>query len=118
MEHYSDLYGRENTISDATMEAVERLPVIEELDETPSLGELSKAIDSLYPQAKHQGWMESQQKSSRVQRHHSLNTSTHCSVSAGRKGTFPRTCEAVTSSACARTKEIAVTAITTGESPC
>lgn len=35
------MYGRENTISDATLEAVERLPVIEELDETPSLEELS-----------------------------------------------------------------------------
>ena len=29
VEHYSDLYGRENTTWDATMEAVERLPVTE-----------------------------------------------------------------------------------------
>ena len=41
------MYGRENTISDATLEAVERLPVIKEIDETPSLEELSQAIDSL-----------------------------------------------------------------------
>ena len=47
VEHYSDLYGRENTISDATLEAVERLPLMEKLDETPSLEELNKAIDGL-----------------------------------------------------------------------
>ena len=28
-ERYLELYGRDNTISDATLEAVERLPVIE-----------------------------------------------------------------------------------------
>ena len=47
VEHYSDLYGRENTIYDATLEAVERLSLMDEIDEAPTLEELSKAIDGL-----------------------------------------------------------------------
>ena len=48
VEHYSELYSRESTISDSTVEAVESLPTMEELDEMPSLEELSKAIDRLH----------------------------------------------------------------------
>ena len=47
VEHYSELYSRESTISDATLEAVEQLPIMEELDEVPGLEELSRAIDRL-----------------------------------------------------------------------
>jgi len=47
VEHYSDLYSRETIILDATLEHVERLPVMKELDKMPSLEELSRATDSL-----------------------------------------------------------------------
>ena len=38
---------RENSILDAALEAIECLPVMEELGERPTLEELSKAIDGL-----------------------------------------------------------------------
>jgi len=47
VEHYSDLYSRENSISDAAVDAMESLPVMDELDQCPTLQELSKAIDGL-----------------------------------------------------------------------
>ena len=47
VEHYSDLYSRESTISDPMLESIEPLPIMEEVDEMPSLEELSKAIDNL-----------------------------------------------------------------------
>ena len=47
MEHYSDLYSRENIVSPSALDAVECLPTMEELDTEPTLEELSKAIDSL-----------------------------------------------------------------------
>ena len=47
MEHYSDLYSRENVMSPTALDAVECLPVMKELDAEPTVGELSKAIDSL-----------------------------------------------------------------------
>ena len=40
VEHYSELYTREN---------IECLPILEELDEEPTVDELSKALDSLAP---------------------------------------------------------------------
>ena len=47
VEHYSDLYSRENIVSPSALDAVECLPTMEELDIEPTLEELSKAIDSL-----------------------------------------------------------------------
>ena len=47
IEHYSDLYSRENTVSPATIDVIKCLPTIDELDSEPSVGELSKAIGSL-----------------------------------------------------------------------
>ena len=47
VEHYSDLYSRENTVSPAALEAIECLPIMEELDAEPTIEDLSKAIDSL-----------------------------------------------------------------------
>ena len=35
VEHYTDVYGRDNNILEATLEAVERLPVVTELVEMP-----------------------------------------------------------------------------------
>lgn len=47
VEHYSDLYSRQNTVSPSALDAMECLPTINELDAEPTLDELSKAIDSL-----------------------------------------------------------------------
>ena len=47
VEHYSDLYSRENIVWPSAHDAVECLPTMEELDTEPTLEELSKAIDSL-----------------------------------------------------------------------
>ena len=47
VEHYAELYSRENTITDAAYEAIETLPCMPELDEPPDELELGKAIDSL-----------------------------------------------------------------------
>ena len=47
VEHYSDLYSRENIVSPSAFDAVECPTTMEELDTEPTLEELSKAIDSL-----------------------------------------------------------------------
>ena len=47
MEHYSDLYCKENTVSHSALEAIERLPTMDELDAEPTVVDFSKAIDSL-----------------------------------------------------------------------
>ncbi|XP_076035992.1 uncharacterized protein LOC143021955 [Oratosquilla oratoria] len=47
VEHYSELYSRENTIAPSALDAIEPLPIMEELDAEPTIAELGKAIDSL-----------------------------------------------------------------------
>ena len=47
VKHYSDLHSVENIVSPSVLDAVECLPTTEELDTEPTLGELSKAIESL-----------------------------------------------------------------------
>ena len=47
VEHYLDIYSRENTISQEALDSIEDLPVLEELDAEPTLEELSKAINAL-----------------------------------------------------------------------
>ena len=47
VEHYSELYSRENSVTTSALEAIDSLPTMEELDAHPTLEELSKAIDSL-----------------------------------------------------------------------
>ena len=49
VEHYSELYSRENTATPSALDSIESLPVMEELDVLPTEEELSKAIDSLAP---------------------------------------------------------------------
>ncbi|XP_037790199.1 uncharacterized protein LOC119585605 [Penaeus monodon] len=44
---YSELYSRENTVVASALDAIEPLPIMEELDAEPTLAELRKAIDSL-----------------------------------------------------------------------
>ncbi|RDD64003.1 hypothetical protein DU478_22495, partial [Thalassococcus profundi] len=47
VEHYGELYSRENVVTDTAMENTTPLPIMEELDSPPTIEELSKAIDSL-----------------------------------------------------------------------
>ncbi|XP_050707960.1 uncharacterized protein LOC126993145 [Eriocheir sinensis] len=47
VEHYSELYSRENTVTEDALNAIECLPVLEELDREPTLAKLNEALDSL-----------------------------------------------------------------------
>nr|XP_058942010.1 uncharacterized protein LOC131770312 [Pocillopora verrucosa] len=46
-EHYQELYSRETVVTDTAVENTSPLPFMEELDDPPTIEELSKAIDSL-----------------------------------------------------------------------
>ena len=89
-EHYQDLYLRESVVTEAALNSIPSLPVMEELDTPPTEEELSKAIDSL-----------------------SCTTSMSSSVSAGRKDMCPKTCAMQESSPSTRTRVIAATVTTT-----
>ena len=45
MEHYSEIYSRDTITTTSSFEAIENLPVMEELDAVPTVEELSTAID-------------------------------------------------------------------------
>ena len=47
VEHYSDLYSRENTVTPSALGAIKCMPIMEELNVEPTVDELSKVIDSL-----------------------------------------------------------------------
>ncbi|XP_076031941.1 uncharacterized protein LOC143019846 [Oratosquilla oratoria] len=47
VEHYSELYSRENPVAPSALDAIEPLAIMEELDAEPTIAELYKAIDSL-----------------------------------------------------------------------
>ena len=47
MEHYSAFYSKENTVVTSALDAIEPLPIMEELNAEPTLTDLRKAIDSL-----------------------------------------------------------------------
>ena len=47
VEHYTELYARENVITEDALNAIDCLPELEELDREPTIDELSEALDSL-----------------------------------------------------------------------
>ena len=47
VEHYLELYATQNVVTEAALNAIEELPVLDELDAEPTEEELSKAIDCL-----------------------------------------------------------------------
>ena len=47
VEHYSELYSRENSVSAEALGAVETLPTMDELDSEPTMEEVSTALDAL-----------------------------------------------------------------------
>src|SRR6201996_3765554 len=49
VEHYSDLYARENMVTEEALSAVECQPMMNELDVVPTLEELKEALDALAP---------------------------------------------------------------------
>ena len=74
-EHYQELYSRENRVTSEAIESTDQLPVLEELDNPPSVEVLSKAINSLASgkapgndgipsSGGHQGWQEDSTPSS------------------------------------------------------
>lgn len=46
-EHYSELYSRENKVHQSALDAIDKLPMIGELDIAPFMDALPKAIDRL-----------------------------------------------------------------------
>jgi hypothetical protein len=44
MEHYSELYSRENQVTDSTLNAIKSLPTLVELDNEPTLSEIKDAL--------------------------------------------------------------------------
>ena len=47
VQHYSELYSRENVVTKEALNYIECLPVLEELDREPTLAEIKAALDSL-----------------------------------------------------------------------
>ena len=47
VEHYTNLYSKQNVVTTTALDAIESLPVMQELDTEPTIEELSNAIDRL-----------------------------------------------------------------------
>uniref|UniRef100_A0A2C9M8M8 Uncharacterized protein n=1 Tax=Biomphalaria glabrata TaxID=6526 RepID=A0A2C9M8M8_BIOGL len=47
VEHCSKLYATTSSVSDSALKAIIQLPTMNDLDETPTLSELNKAIDNI-----------------------------------------------------------------------
>ena len=47
VEHYTELYARENVVTEDALNAIASLPELEELGREPTIDELSEALDSL-----------------------------------------------------------------------
>ena len=47
VEHYTELYARENVVSEDAVNAIDCLPELEERDREPTMDKLSGALDSL-----------------------------------------------------------------------
>ena len=46
VQHYSELYSRQNVVTEEALNAIEDLPVLEELHSEPTLEELKEALVS------------------------------------------------------------------------
>lgn len=49
VEHYVELYFTDNIVSQSVLDVIERLPKMPELDNPPTLQDVSRAIDKLQP---------------------------------------------------------------------
>ena len=61
VEHYSELYSRENIITDKALSVTECLPIMQELDAESTIGPLKKTLNCLF-QERHQGKKASHQR--------------------------------------------------------
>ena len=121
VEHYSNIYSKENTVSPSALDAVECLPTMGELDTEPTLEELSKAIDSLASDKApgSDGILPPPPSPT----YYSTARPPYCilcvysSVSAGKKELYHKTCGTPKSSHSSRTRERGVTATATEASP-
>ena len=114
VEHYSDIYSRENTVSPSALDAVECLTTMEELDTEPTLEEFSKAIDSL---ASGKAPGSDGIPPDLLLQNHLTSFSVSTPVSASRKELHHKTYRTPRSSHSSRTRESGVTATTTEASP-
>ena len=65
-EHYQELYLRETVVTDTAVENTSPLPVMKEVDDPPTIEELSNTIDSLASgKLKPQATMAFRQRSSK-----------------------------------------------------
>ncbi|KXJ18020.1 hypothetical protein AC249_AIPGENE27459, partial [Exaiptasia diaphana] len=107
-EQYQQLYSQENIVTDIAVESINQLPVMGELDDPPSLEELSKAINTLANSKA----TDSDGIPPEVIKAGKKTVPTPASVLDG------RTCKTALSQSCIRTRETAVTVTTTAVSPC
>ena len=54
VEHYSNLYSRENTVTPSALGAIKCMPIMEELDVEPTMWMSSARPLTVWPQARHQ----------------------------------------------------------------
>ena len=47
VQHFSLLYSRQNVVTDAALQQMESLPTMDDLDNEPTIEELSKAITAM-----------------------------------------------------------------------
>ena len=47
VEHYLELYSTENTVSEETLNSIQLMPIVVELDSEPTAFEIEKAINGL-----------------------------------------------------------------------
>ena len=47
VQHYSELYSRENVLTEESLNNIKSLPVLEDLDSEPTFAEIKAALDSL-----------------------------------------------------------------------
>ena len=115
VEHYLDIYSRENSVTQEVLGSIEDLPVLEELDSEPTPQELSKAIDAL---ASGKAPGEDGIPPEVIKCGNYWSYFTKSCVCAGEKARCPKTCAMPRSLPCTKIRVIAATATTTEASPC
>ena len=117
VEHYLDIYSRENSVTKEALDSMEDLPVLEELDTENTLEKLSKAINAL-SSGKAPDEDGIPQRLPNAANLHYWSRFTNSCTCGGDKAMCPRTCVIPRSLPCTKIRVIAATATTTEASPC
>ena len=117
VEHYLDIYSRENSVAQEALHSIKDLPVLEELDSEPTLEKLCKAIDALASGKALVRTAFTQKLSNAANLHYWSHFAKSC-VCDGEKARCPRTCVMPRSLPCTKIRVITATATTTEASPC